>query len=293
MPRPLAIPGWKSNPKGTRLALLYLAGGTRSVPPAPQGQRAQSYTMMLDSTLGFSEPSQVADADPPSLVMERLRRMNNNQQLQNILNQARQLQDPRRRQQIFFDVARRYSRKNGSPVDFDRSLGVAARVNTNELGIATASRSADSLDEHHIRFSFQRRVLGKSRILVAIDGEFDFSGREATRNSNRSKGMDSDGGKAMTGPAHETLAKAILLSIIKNIRENPWKERTAVTHKLDLDLLVPEEIDYELLVWDTVLSFEVNTRTLDSRTIWMGKLGEDRLPRFGWDVVPLPYLLEF
>lgn len=130
MPRHLAIPRWKSNPKGTRLALSYLAGGPRSVHPALQDQRSQCDPTILDSTLG----SQVADADPPSLVMERLRRMNNNQQLQNILNQASQLQDPRRRQQIFFDVPRRYARKNGSPVDFNDSLGVA--VNTDEHGTA-------------------------------------------------------------------------------------------------------------------------------------------------------------
>lgn len=299
MTRPFALARWKSHPKETRLAPLYLAEGRRSLmPPAPQDQRVRSDAIILGSTLGSSEPSHVADAEPLSLVMERLRRMNNNQQLQHILNQARQLQDPRKRQYVFFEVARCYVRKNGSHVDLNGILQFA--VSTNEPGTATISRSADSLDQHHIRFSFQRRVLGKSKILVAIGGGFVFEAREAIRDSEWSKGVDNDSGKTMTGAAHETLANVLLLSITKKIREDAWREksqkiggRTVVTHELDLDLLVPEEIDYELLVWDRVLSFEVNTRTLDIRTIWMGKLGESRLPRFGWDVIPLPYLLEF
>lgn len=38
---------------------------------------------------------------------------------------------------------------------------------------------------------------------------------------------------------------------------------------------------------------EVNIRTPDGRTVWMGKIGESSPSRFGWHVIPVPYLVEF
>ena len=106
-----------------------------------------------------------------------------------------------------------------------------------------------------------------------------------------------------TEAVYERLTKLVLLSITEHVRTNSYRPilerqpdgRLVDTGKveLDLDLLVPEEVDFELLVWDMAISLEVNTLTHDSCTVWVGKIGEGRRSRFGWHVTPLPYLLEF
>lgn len=54
---------------------------------------------------------------PFVLVVRSLKREQLNKQLQKTLDRARQLRDQEKRQQVFFDVARRHARNNGSRVD--------------------------------------------------------------------------------------------------------------------------------------------------------------------------------
>lgn len=263
------------------------------MPPFPQHQQLRSITTPLGAAV-LDMAVLAAVLTPPVLIMRFLRRKNTNKKLQGTLSQAHQLSDREKRRQTFFDVARRYARNNGSAVDLeDRPEDT---TDATGLGAPTHMCNVTTLDQYNVRYSIQRgSLLRKWKVWVAIDAEFDFSTASKTPSSSSSEstGANGDSDRLPLGvrASREPVTWAAVLLMNSKLSE-AGRATGGQAEGSSSHAEVPEEVDIELLFWDTIISLKLNTRTLSTRTMWMGKIGERRPSRFSWIIIPIPTMFD-
>lgn len=230
----------------------------------------------------------------PVLVIRSMRRKRINTQLQDTLRQARQLQDQDKRQQVFFDAARRYARNNGSRVDLECRPGHTAKARS--LGAPTPICSVTTVGPHNLHFSIQSKILRKWKIWAAVDAEFDLSAsREPPSPARGPAGADlkDDDGEELT-PAVR-VSREPLTWAVAHLMKIELAEFARWMYEQDdgiREAALPQEVDLEILFWDTVVSLEFDTREMVIRTKWVGKVGERRPSQYEWTIIPIPFFFD-
>lgn len=282
----------------TALAPSHLVLGRRSMPSISQHQQLRSVTTTLGGAV-LGTASCAAFLAPLVLVARSLRRKQINKQLQNTLDQARELQDHEKRRQVFFDVTRRHARNNGSRVDlkdtFDREMDVDELLAEIEEG--TSACGLKTINPHNFRYSIHTSKLWKWKLWVAVDAEFGVRpDRETSTSSNESNGTGNDGdNREVTLPRKDVLDPFITMVCLlmqRNLRLAASGEATGEQAEGSSHAEVPEKVSVELLFWDAVVSLDVSTSSMCPRTYWVGKIGERRPSRFGWIIIPIPPLFD-
>lgn len=128
---------------------------------------------------------------------------------------------------------------------------------------------------------------------VAVDADFHLhSDNEAPSSSHGPIGADSaSDNREATLSSQDILDPfiAIVLILMKQrlvSAGNDMSEKAESSSHAE----IPEEVDFELLFRNTVISLEVITRDMSPRTYWIGKMGERRPSGFEWIIIPIPSL---
>lgn len=220
----------------------------------------------------------------PALAIRSIRRRRTDNQLQATLRQARGLQDKDKRRQVFFDVARRYARNSGSRVDLKDTLGPGRTLDATRLGAPTPVCGVAALGPHDIRYSIQRSMLGNWKIWVAVHAEYDLPAAGGPMEPKPTRaGGDGEELSPAVRAAREPLTWAVVFLMEHKLAEFcSWSSNAQV----------PEDVDLELLFWDTAISLEYDTRKAITRTKWVGKIGEKPPSRFEWTIIPIPFFFD-
>lgn len=222
----------------------------------------------------------------PVLFVRRWRRRRTNKELEDILSRARGLQDPEKRRRVFFDVAHRFAANNGSPVNFTDSY--EHKVYLDMVEEPTGACNITAIDPHNFRFAIHRKLF-KWKVWVAVDAELDFSSyHEASSHSRDPTGADNDTDNAQSTLVRRALDEPLTFVIMTIMDEVFAKLRGQAKGSHH----VPDEVDLEILVWDTVIPLNFNTRTLKAETHWVGKIGDSRPSRRSWVIIPLPFFFD-
>lgn len=191
------------------------------------------------------------------------------------------MKDTKRRQQIYFDVAQRFAANHGSPVHFTENLESPIRIR--DVAGPGSACNTPTVGSHNFRFAIDKKLL-KCKVWVAIDAEFDFSPRSQA--SSRSRGS-TQAGRGTEQPElgnqvfYDPLTKKIVGVMIQILQERRGQA--------DGTSQIPEEVDLEILVWDTVIPLKLNTRTGEYNTHWVGKMGDSRPSKHSWFIIPIPF----
>lgn len=284
--RSMVAPKWQLPARALAPSRLVL--GHRSVPPISPHQQLRLMTTTLGGA-ALGTASWAAVMVPFVLIARSLRRRQINKKLQNTLDEVRQLQDQEKRRQVFFDVARRHARNNGARVDlkdtFNREIKDIDEL-VAKLEEGTSACNLETIGPHNLRYSIQRSMLGKWRLWVAVDAEFDLRPNsdtatplpESIRTGNKSDNRD------LTPPSQidqDPIIAAVLILLHKKL---------AATIEGGGHIGVGDEVGVELLFWDTVISLDlrISDGGMHTRTDWVGKIGEKRPSGSGWFIIPIP-----
>lgn len=259
----------------TALAPSHLVLGQMWMPPVPQHQQLRQITTPLGASV-LNAAVLTSVLAPPVLIARHLRRKYTNNQLQNALDEARQLQDQEKRRQVFFDVARRYARNNGSRVDLKDTVDyeIDTDVISGRPDGVTHSSNISILDPHNLRYSVQKSMLGKWKVWVAVDAEFDFGSDN-----------DSEDGEVMFWKY--AVMDPFTITIVTVLRRKLEEAGGPMVPLAEDDnhTGAPQEFHFELLCWDRVISIEFNSSELWPRDGWVCKVGERRPSKSGWAIM--------
>lgn len=223
-----------------------------------------------------------------------MRRKRINTQLQETLRQARQLQDRDKRQQVFFDAARRYARNNGSRVDLECNPGHTAKAR--RLGAPTPICGVTTVGPRNLRFEIQTKILRKWKIWVAVDAEFDLSAApEPPSRARGPAGAESKDGDGEELTPATRASREPLTWAVAHLMKVELAELARSMYEWDDGMrqaALREEVDLEILFWDTVVSLEFDTREMVTRTKWVGKVGERRPSQYEWTIIPIPFFFD-
>lgn len=252
--------------------------GQRWTPPVPQTQPLRSLSVL------------------DKVPFVRQRRVDKS--LKAELDQALSIKDPEQKRRVFFDVARRFAANNGSDVEF-KSPGIRQSLKAieNTLGRlppdqrrATACQcSVNAVGPHNMRYAIDMAKPSRWKVWVAVDAKLRPLPDSDSRTISEREALD----------AHLTTAVAFIIrDVFREIQYHfAANNRNAKRWEAEFTGHIPGEFDLEILVWDTVIPLEVNTRTWGASTHWVGKVGESRPLRngSGWfpDIIPIPFFFDF
>ncbi|KAL1858082.1 hypothetical protein Daus18300_010083 [Diaporthe australafricana] len=151
-----------------------------------------------------------------------------------------------------------------------------------------------------MRYSIHKRKLLKWKVWIAVDAEFNApSDSKASPPPPDSTGADSDNSQAISVKQilEEPLTKAILLVFRRSLEEMRnlanAGEATGTGGTAEVTDHIPDEVDLEILVWDTVIPLRFNIRSGEYSTHWVGKIGERRPWKNSWFIIPIPFFFDF
>lgn len=234
---------------------------------------------------------------PLVLIMRSLRRKHINKQLQNTLDQASQLQDQQKRQQVFFDIVSRYARNNGCRVGLEGTLDYEINIDAlfGNLGANISACDIKRLGPHNLRFSIQTSKLRKWKVWVAVDADFHLhSDNGASSSSHGPIGTDSGSDNREATLSSQAILDPFIAIVLILMKQRLAAAGNAMSEQAEgsSHVEVPEEVGVELLFRNTVISLEVITRDMSPRTYWIGKMGERRPSGFEWIIIPIPSLFD-
>lgn len=252
--------------------------GQRWTPPVPRPQPLRSFSVL------------------DKVPFVRQRRVD--ESLKAELDQALSIKDPEQKRRVFFDVARRFAANNGSDVEF-KSPGVCQLLETFEYAVArlppdrkpeTACQcSVDAIGSHNMRYAVDMVKPSRWKVWVVVDAELRPLPGSDSRIISKREALD----------AHLTTA---IVVIIRHVLEETQSHfagdtgdtRDATHGEAGFNGRIADKLDIEILVWDTVIPLEVDTRTGVSSTHWVGKVGERRPWKDGWFpvIIPIPFFFD-
>ncbi|KAG8164990.1 hypothetical protein KVR01_005265 [Diaporthe batatas] len=212
--------------------------------------------------------------------------------LKAVLDQALSIKGPEQKQHVFFDVARRFAANNGGPDGLEfKSPGGALKLRSNTHVSRSPQRgqqrpedcqcSADKVGFHNMRYAIDISKPQRWKVWAAVEAELRPPKGSSSPAVSAQEAIDS------------ILVQAVAWIVVRECGEFQ-KKLTADTKETangepGAVSRVPDEIDLELLVWDTVIPLEVDTRKLGISTYWVGKLGEGRPWKNTWFPIFLPF----
>ena len=172
-------------------------------------------------------------------------------------------------------------------VRLEELTGVIERLPPDQQPGAVFQRSVDTVGSHNMRYSFDMVKPSRWKVWVAVDAEL----RPLTD------------GDPQTIPKREALDAHLttaVVGIVQHAFEDIPKHFAAdikeATHgDAGLTGRIPDKVDLEILVWDTVIPLEIDARTWGQSTYWVGKLGERRPWKDSWFpvIIPIPFFFDF
>lgn len=202
-----------------------------------------------------------------------------NNGLRTNLQQKRQLQNQEERRQVFSDVARRYAKSNGFSIDLKDSPG--RMTDASRLGTHTSLCNGTVLHPYNVRYSIQRSHYSRNwKVWVAVDADFDFS----------SSAIDGDELLPEMIASQDPILCAVVFWTNQKLME-ACKGTDRHTKVGTSRVEVPENVELQLLYWDTVIALKLNTCTQVIRMNWMGQIGEMQPARSETIVLPITRLL--
>lgn len=261
--------------------------GQRWVQPLHQNQQLRSITTPPEPSLLDALVPAAVVAAPLLWFLRRWRRRRINKELEDTLSRARGMKDPKERQQVFFAVAQRFAANHGSTVKFWESF--EKKIAIKDISGPGSACNTPTIGPHNFRFAIDRKLL-KCKLWVAVDAEFDFS--PSSQASSRSRGSTrAGGGTNIEQPEfvdrvfHDPLTATIGAVMVKILQERRGQAE-GTSH-------VPDEVDLEILVWDTIIPLKLNTRKENYNTHWIGKMGDSRPSKHSWFIIPIPFFFDF
>lgn len=211
--------------------------------------------------------------------------------LKGTLDRALSIEDPEQKQQVFFDVARRFAANNGgsgglefkSPgatVPLSGNRRVAEHLQLDQRRHANCQCSVKAVGSHNMQYAIDMAEPRRWKVWVAVNAELRPPKGSGSRTISAQEAVDAG------------LVSAVVL-IVVHACAGFQKQLAAVTKeaadgKPGVVSQVPDEIDLELLAWDTVIPLEVETRKWSHSTYWVEKLGERRPWKNTWFPVIIP-----